>query len=599
MTLTLHPDCSQVLNLLRNGRGFAVERYVAAKAYLINRHFSASRLNTAVVGVSGGSDSAAVLAILDYARRQPGSPIKHLVAVLAPYLDTVGTTNQDNATARGREVAEAFNAEVVTLDLAGSHAVMKSAADKAVGIDGREWAAGQLVTYLRTPAFYYVVSLQAQENRDAVFVGSTNRDEGGFIGYFGKAGDAMCDIQLISDIHKSEVVQVARYLNVPASVLAAAPAGDIYDGRSDEELIQVPYDFIELYQLFLGLKEDQERTRLLSLLGTEARTQFDGFASRMNEMNRQNAHKYYGNSPAAHFDIYKRAVPGGWRVETIASRAATGSGFVNKIELAPAIIDGIADDRLPFDGSLVKKRPIGDFGESAFLLEGVLSKAECAALLGDLDRQDWTPVGRDGMKADFDPEKDEVGSWRATCFSDRFARALFKRMAAHLPMLRIMQDLTATDWQDQQDDRIWRAYGVSPVMRFIKYTRHGLLVPHYDSTFVRNEDKRTLMSVVLYLTDNDAESGGATRFIKDPQVDVPVTKRNLADWTRLADDAEVLHAVAPSAGSVLVFDHRLLHDSQPIIGDTRKVIMRTDLKFHRGGLLTRRQATEALPLGKA
>lgn len=32
MTLTLHPDCSQVLNLLRNGRGFAVERYVSAKA---------------------------------------------------------------------------------------------------------------------------------------------------------------------------------------------------------------------------------------------------------------------------------------------------------------------------------------------------------------------------------------------------------------------------------------------------------------------------------------------------------------------------------------------------------------------------------------
>lgn len=596
MSLTLHPDCLKMLGLLRAGRGFDEERYVAAKAMLINRHFADSHLDTAVVGVSGGSDSAVVLAILDYARRIPGSPIKHLVAVLAPFIDTVGTTNQEDATERGAEVAARYGAETITLDLGSSHVAMKAAADKAADIQGREWAAGQLVTYLRTPAFYYVVSLQSQEDRDAVFVGSTNRDEGGFIGYFGKAGDAMCDIQLISDIHKSEVVRVAKMLEVPVSVLSAAPAGDIYDGRSDEELIGVPYDFIELYQLFLGLKENAEKSQLISLLGKEALAQFERFATRLEEMNRQNAHKYYGNSPAAHFDIYKRAVPGGWRVETIAQRAATGSGFVNKIEMDPSIVDGIADARIPFDGSPIKRVPIGDFGDSAFLLENVLSPGECDALLGELDNQDWTPVGRDGMKEGFAVEEDEVGSWRATCFSDRFARALWKRTAEHLPMLRIMDDLTATDWDEE---RVWRAYGVSPVMRFIKYTRHGLLVPHYDSTHVRNEDKRTLMSLVLYLTDSEPESGGATRFIKDPQAATPVSKRDLSDWTRLAEDAEVLHAITPRAGSLLVFDHRLLHDSQPILRDTRKVIMRTDLKFHRGGLLTRRQATEAHPLGKA
>ncbi|WP_258957573.1 hypothetical protein [Legionella sainthelensi] len=42
-----------------------------------------------------------------------------------------------------------------------------------------------------------------------------NRDEGSYVGFFGKASDAMVDIQLISDLHKSEVKKLALFLNIP------------------------------------------------------------------------------------------------------------------------------------------------------------------------------------------------------------------------------------------------------------------------------------------------------------------------------------------------------------------------------------------------
>ena len=593
--MVLHDELKEMLALLRAGRGFDAARYLDAKCLLINNHFRSSGLDTAVAGVSGGSDSAVVIGILAHAASLPDSPIKRIVAVLAPYRHTVGTTNQDVATDRGREVAERFGVDCFELDLASSHAVLKSSADTAVGIDGDQWAAGQLVSYLRTPAFYYVVSLLSQEESAGVFVGSTNRDEGGFIGYFGKAADAMADIQLISDIHKSEVVRLAELLKVPQSVLDAAPAGDVYDGRTDEELIGVPYDFIELYTLLLGLKNDGERRRLSATLCAEARAEFERLAGRLERLNSQNAHKYYGNSPAAHFDIYKRGVPRGWRVETIASRAPNSGSFVNRLEVDRTVISDISSARKPFDAGEISKREIADFGESAFVLDGVLSSAECASLLTELDREEWLPVGIDGMRKSFDPATDTIGSWRATLFSDQLARTLWTRIAPHVPSLRIMDDLTPTDWDDE---RVWRSYGVSPVMRFIKYAKNGLLVPHYDSTHVRNEDKRTLMSVVLYLTDGDPANGGATRFIFDPQSGLPVKSRDLSDWSRLASDDEVIVSVAPPAGSILVFDHRLLHDSDPIRGASRKVIMRTDVKFHRGGLLTRQQATVCHPLGK-
>ena len=110
--------------------------------------------------------------------------------------------------------------------------------------------------------------------------------QGGYIGFFGKASDGMVDIQLISDLHKSEVHALARHLDVPASVIAAVPTGDVFDGRTDEEMIGASYDFIELYMLVLALGgEDQARMLgTLGALGDEARAQFAVMRARLNSL---------------------------------------------------------------------------------------------------------------------------------------------------------------------------------------------------------------------------------------------------------------------------------------------------------------------------
>ena len=53
--------------------------------------------------------------------------------------------------------------------------------------------------------------------------GTTNRDEGAYLGFFGKASDGMVDLQPISDLHKSEVRALATRLGVPAEIVEAAP----------------------------------------------------------------------------------------------------------------------------------------------------------------------------------------------------------------------------------------------------------------------------------------------------------------------------------------------------------------------------------------
>jgi NAD+ synthase (glutamine-hydrolysing) len=92
-----------------------------------------------------------------------------------------------------------------------------------MNVQGKPWAAGQLAPYLRTPTLYYLTSLLTQEGMKAVVCGTTNRDEGAYLGFFGKASDGMVDLQLIADLHKSEVYALGKLLAVPEKILTRTP----------------------------------------------------------------------------------------------------------------------------------------------------------------------------------------------------------------------------------------------------------------------------------------------------------------------------------------------------------------------------------------
>jgi NAD+ synthetase len=578
----LHPDLAGALQALRRRRGFDVERCIEAKTALLNAYLTASGLQACVVGVSGGVDSAVTLGLACRAAAQPGSPIRKVVAALLPMFVSEGATNQDTALSRGREVADRFGARCLTVDLSSGHGAVKGAVDAALGITGGPWASGQLVSYLRTPALYYLASLLTQQGSPSLLLGTTNRDEGAYIGFFGKASDGMVDIQLISDLHKSEVYAVARHLGVPASVIDATPTGDVFDGRTDEEMIGASYDFIELYTLYLTLDSDAARSRLEERWSEEARRQFQELRARLEALHGYNAHKYLGGSPAIHLDAHERAVPGGWRrdAEPVAPALGPRAAWVGEFTLAPLTLDRL-DPRRAIAPRL---EPIQDFGDSAFLVHDLLAPDECTALRAALAAQSWVPVGQNGMVRGFDPSRDVTGSHRATSFEPRVADLLWERLAGRIPMLRTMRDDTPTDWQGS---RVWRAVGINPLLRFIVYRRGGLLVPHYDAPYEAPDGRRTLMSVLVYLSDAKGEADrGATRLLVDPQRNRPLSERDYTDWPspEPSNSPRVLFRVPPRKGSTLILDHRVLHDARAHEGDSPKILLRTDILFGPCGI---------------
>ena len=307
MTGQLH----EVVDKIRLEKNFNAKDYVEKKAKVINEYMSKFNLKACVVAISGGIDSAVVLGIINYAFKQKNSPIKKVIPLLLPITKSTGVTNQEDATIRGKELCDKLGLKSYVVDLSRINTTIREDLETVLGIKGEDWAIGQLGPYSRTPILYYTTSLLSQEGMNAIICGTTNKDEGTYLGYIGKASDGMVDVQIISDIHKSEVYKVGEYLDIPKSIMEVTPSGDMYDNRSDETVFGAPYDFVELYLNYLNYDENKKR-ELLNFLDKDSKEQFNFYAKNLENLHKYNLHKYMGCSPAIHFDLWDSSVKDGW-----------------------------------------------------------------------------------------------------------------------------------------------------------------------------------------------------------------------------------------------------------------------------------------------
>lgn len=308
----LHNEIENLLAATRAERSFDPQRYVSQKINRLNEYMSTFNLSACVVAVSGGVDSAIVYAIINEARRKQGSPIKTVIPVSIPAYKSKGVTGQRDAYNRSVQLIQKYGRDVLLeIDISDVHEKLRILVENKVGITGDDWADGQLVPYLRTPTYYYINTLLASSGQPCITCGTTNMDEGAYLGYFGKASDGMVDLQLISDIHKSEVYSVAAYLGIPESILSVVPTGDMYDSRTDEEVFGAPYDFVEYYLYYLN-KSCKEQLGIRRTFSSEALEQFVKLQNNLENLHAYNKHKYLGASPAIHLDLLDGKVRGGW-----------------------------------------------------------------------------------------------------------------------------------------------------------------------------------------------------------------------------------------------------------------------------------------------
>jgi len=283
---------------------FNPNHFLKSKVELLEDYFRQFGIEGVAFGMSGGVDSAVVAGIL---RHCPS--LKRIIAIAAS-ISSKGATNQDVAARRAVSQAKAFQMEVWNLDLTPVQfcyeGIMRCSPSNAEG-EKRVWADGQILSIARTPLFYGVAAHLQAEGIRALVAGTTNRSEGSYIGFYGKGSDGMNDIQPISDLWKSQVYAMAEYLGVIDEIINEKPRGDVWDSRCDEEMIGATYPQLQAY---LEAKIEYE-ARLRNGVIVENPTKMPG-ADAIERLHKVNLHKYLVGSPAVHFDILSRHVPGGW-----------------------------------------------------------------------------------------------------------------------------------------------------------------------------------------------------------------------------------------------------------------------------------------------
>lgn len=94
---------------------------------------------------------------------------------------------------------------------------------------------------LRMTTLYYFAGLHRY-----LVAGTGNKVEDFGVGFYTKYGDGGVDISPIADVLKSEVYKIGAFVDVPKSIMEAAPTDGLFgDSRTDEDQIGASYDELE------------------------------------------------------------------------------------------------------------------------------------------------------------------------------------------------------------------------------------------------------------------------------------------------------------------------------------------------------------------
>lgn len=198
----------------------------------IKSYATTHKIQTLVVGISGGIDSAVVSTLC----ARTGMPT---MAVSMPIKQS--KTTHSLSLAHGQWLTQQFdNATHITIDLTPTFRQFEKCF-----VNPSPLALANSRSRLRMMCLY-----QTAQDHNGIVVGTGNRVEDFGVGFFTKYGDGGVDISPIGDCLKTEVWAMGQELGVLEDIITAAPTDGLWDdGRTDEDQLGMTYP--ELEQMML------------------------------------------------------------------------------------------------------------------------------------------------------------------------------------------------------------------------------------------------------------------------------------------------------------------------------------------------------------
>ena len=146
-------------------------------------------------------------------------------------------------------------------------------------LEENKLAIGNLKARIRMSIIYFYAN-----SKNYLVSGTGNKSEI-LIGYFTKHGDGACDIEPIGDLYKTDVYQLAKYLEVPQEIIDKPPRAGLWNNQTDEDEIGMTYELLDKI-LYRFIEKDNDANSIANELYIEV----DDVNDIINRVNR-NKHK--------------------------------------------------------------------------------------------------------------------------------------------------------------------------------------------------------------------------------------------------------------------------------------------------------------------
>lgn len=181
-----------------------------------------------VFGLSGGVDSAVVAGLAKLA-----FPETSLGIIMPCHSNPIDEEH-------GLLVANALDLKTKKVDLSEVYDQFI----ESVGIrDIENLASANIKPRLRMTTLYYFA-----QSYNYLVLGSSNKSEF-TVGYFTKHGDSGVDLLPIASFVKTDIWEMARFLNTPEIIIEKPPTAGLWENQTDEKEMGFGYDVLDTYIL--------------------------------------------------------------------------------------------------------------------------------------------------------------------------------------------------------------------------------------------------------------------------------------------------------------------------------------------------------------
>ncbi len=210
----------------------------------ISGYFQCAKKKKAIIGLSGGLDSAATAALCC---RAIGA--KNTICILLP---SASTPNIDIFDAQ--LLAKRLKVGCRTIPLGG---ILRP----AVSILPSRLSYANFSARLRMAVLYSI----AQEENGLV-VGTGDKSEF-LLGYFTKYGDGGADLFPLGGMYKTEVRSLARHLRIPPQIIKKPSSPALYPGQTAEGELGFAYETAD--RVLAGIESGESKASLCKRFGTK------------------------------------------------------------------------------------------------------------------------------------------------------------------------------------------------------------------------------------------------------------------------------------------------------------------------------------------